>query len=466
MTHYRHSDLCKLASRMACATPLLIPFLVLATGCGGGTDDAQPQKKAPLVTVETVTAGEIVRSLELTGEVVPIEAIQISSTVEGPIGFLPWREGDRVEAGQKLVEIDREMYRAELKAAEAALAVAQAKLNDLNAGTRPEEIDKARQSVREAEQSAEFEKSDLDRIVQLVETGALPGEDVEKARVKQTAAEAKLQAARRHLDMLEAGFTRTAIAVQEAAVKETAAKLELAQARLNETIIVAPFAGTITKVYIRPGDMALARTPLLEMTDMGSLVLRFAVPESNAMAVRVGQTVTFELDALKGETFSTRVVRVYPELDPQMRTRLVDASLIDIEGIAPHMFVRVTLEIERAEGTLVVPVEAVLVSPEGHRIGFVVEDGIAFRRELLLGIEHGSQVQVVSGLKVGEKIAVAGNEQLRPGMPVRVAGEQAGGQPEGQGGKRGQSGRGGRGGQGGQGGQGVRKPGAQKGGPS
>ncbi|MGQ9918593.1 MAG: hypothetical protein ACUVS7_14360 [Bryobacteraceae bacterium] len=65
------------------------------------------------MTVEPVTSSEIRRSLDLTAEVLPVESIQISSAVEGPIGFLPWREGDCVEAGQKFVEISLEMYRGE-----------------------------------------------------------------------------------------------------------------------------------------------------------------------------------------------------------------------------------------------------------------------------------------------------------------------------------------------------------------
>ncbi len=288
----------KIARSMLAALSIALVF----AGCGGGDGGpAQPQKKAPLVQIETVSTGPIQRAIELTGEVTPIESIQISSTVEGPIGFCPRREGDHVEAGEKLIEIDREMYRAELKASEAALAVAQAKLDDLNAGTRPEEIEKARQSVREAEQSAAYEKADFERTAQLVESGALPGEDLDKSRVKLTAAEAKLSAARQQFEMLEAGFTRTAIAVQQASVNEAKAKLELAQARLNECVMTAPFAGTITEVFVRQGDMAAMKAPLLRMVDLESLVVRCAVPESQAGVVKQGMRAEVRLDALPGD---------------------------------------------------------------------------------------------------------------------------------------------------------------------
>jgi len=413
------------------AVVALLLLLVMA-GCGSRENSAQPQKKAPLVTVETVTTGEIIRSSDLTAEVVPVEAVQISATVEGPIGFCPWREGDRVEAGQKLIEIDREMYRAEVKAAEAALAVAQAKLDDLKAGTRPEEIEKARQSVREAEQSALFEKSDLDRIAQLVETGALPGEDIEKARVKQAAAEAKLNAAREQLDMLKSGSTRTTIAVQQAAVKEAQAKLELAQARLSECVIAAPFAGTITKVFVRRGDMATMKAPLLEMADLSSLVVRCAVPEANASEARPGMKAQVRLDALPGKTLSAEIARVFPQLDPRMRTRTIELSIQDKLELAPGMFGRVRLILESVPDAVTVPVQAVIITPGGAQVAFVVAAGKAAQRKVQTGIEEGGRIQILSGLKPGEKVIVSGQEKLKDGAEIRLPAPPAEGQPKGK----------------------------------
>ena len=407
-------------------------LLLVSAGCGGAENEEKPKKKAPLVTVESVTTGKIVRAVDLTAEVVPIETVQICSTAEGPIGFCPWRESDRVEAGQKLIEIDREMYRAEVKAAEAALTVARAKLDDLKAGTRPEEIDKAREGVREAAQSAKFEQSDLERIAQLVETGALPGEDLDKGRVKQVAAEARLNAAHRQLDMLEAGFTRTAIAVQDAAVKEAAAKLELAQARLNECAIAAPFAGTITKVFVRQGDMAAMKAPLLEMADLSSLVVRCAVPEANAAETRQGMKAQVQLDALPGKALPAEIARVFPELDARMRTRTIELVIRDNVELVPGMFGRVRLILESVRDAIIVPVQAVVVTPTGASVVFVASDGKAAQRKVQTGIEEGGRLQVVSGLNPGDKFIVSGHEKLKDGMQIRLPGAPGKGQPKGK----------------------------------
>jgi len=395
-------------------------------GCSGKEDGKDAgAKKVPTVVVEVVRKEPISRLLELTGETVAVQSVTISATVEGPISYCPWREGDRVETSSdkpvKLVEVNRELYRAEVNAADAALEVAKAKLADMKAGTRPEEIAKAREAVRQLEESAAFARNDLDRITRLVESGSLPGEALEKARVEHVGELAKLSSAKRHFEMLEAGYTKTAIAVQEAAVKESQAKLDLAKARLSECVILAPFSGTVTRVYVRAGDMAAVKAPLLEMADLSSLVIRVAVPEAHASAVQEEMAARVSLDSLPGKTFAAKVVRVYPELDRRMRTRTVELVLDEPAKLVPGMFARVHLVLESAENAVTIPQQAIALTPAGGKVAYVVADGKAVVRKVQTGIEQAGRVQVLAGLEPGEKVAVAGHEKLKDGMEVRVA---------------------------------------------
>jgi multidrug efflux pump subunit AcrA (membrane-fusion protein) len=396
-------------------------------GCGGKDDGkgSAASKKVPTVAVEAVRKEPIARLLELTGETVAVESVVISAMVEGPISYCPWREGDKVDVvpdkPTRLIEINRELYRAEVNAAEAALEVAKAKLADLKAGTRPEEIAKAQEAVRQLEESTTFAKNDLDRITKLVESGSLPGETLEKARVEHVAELSKLSSAKRHLEMLEAGYTKTVIAMQDAAIKESQAKLDLAKARLNECVIFAPFSGTITRVHVRPGDMASIKAPLLEMADMSSLVIRVAVPEAHASAVQEGMAAHVSLDSLPGKAFTAKVVRVYPELDRRMRTRTVELKLAEPAGLAPGMFARVSLVLESIENAVTVPQQSILLTPAGGQVAFVVAEGKAAVRKVKTGIEQAGRVEVLTGLEPGEKVIVTGHEKLKDGMEVRVA---------------------------------------------
>ncbi|MBM3303193.1 MAG: biotin/lipoyl-binding protein, partial [Deltaproteobacteria bacterium] len=216
----------------------LIPLVSLTLSCSKGADTAaQPspgKSQNVAVTVEQVRPQAISRVLETTGELVATNTVVLAAMAEGPIAFCPYREGDYVQAGQKLIEIDRPLYREEVTAAAAALAVARAKLTDLKAGSRPQEIAQAEETVRKLQEAVAFAKTDMERIGKLVEKGGFPIEAREKARVAFVDFETQLTSAEQRLEMIRLGPTKTTIAVQEAVAKEAEARLELAKAKLGE----------------------------------------------------------------------------------------------------------------------------------------------------------------------------------------------------------------------------------------
>lgn len=410
--------------------------LVVLSACGQTAANEPAAKEAklpPLVTVQRLEAKPIQNAVELTGEVVSLTTVTLSPTVEGTIRFCPWREGDRVSAGEKLVEIDRQTSQDDVRAAEASLAVAKAKLDDMKAGSRPEEVAKAQEAVKQAEESAGFAKTDLDRVAKLVQSGALAGETLEKARVAQVSEQSRLATARRQAEMVQAGFTKTALAVQEAAVREAQSRVDLARSRLAESILRAPFAGTITKVHARAGDTASVKMPLLELSSLASPVVRFAVPEAHAAALRVGMSTEIRLDGYPGKAFPGRVSRVFPDLDRRMRTRTAEASLQGGASLLPGMFARLRLILASVPDALVVPAQAVLTSPSGERFVFVADQGKAARRLVRLGIDGGEVVQILEGVAVGDAVVVAGHKKLKEGVPIREAPPEAKGKDQAKG---------------------------------
>ena len=425
---------------------LIVLVLFVAAGAGGvwyglsnGYAQSSPQnsgkKPRPLqVEVQPVRRGEIVQRLELSGEVVATDSVVIAATKEGPIEYCPWREGDTVTAGEKLIEIDREVHRAEARTAEADLAVARAKLADLKAGARSEEIDKAEASVRRWQATLAEARRSHERQKQLIADEFTSQQSVDQARERMEVAQAELAAAQETLRMLKAGPTETEIAVQESAVKQAEAKLDLAKAHLSECVVTAPFDGVITAVHVRPGDLATPRSPLLEMYAPDSLVIRFSVPEAQGSAVRPGLQVKATLDALNGQAFDAEITRVYPQLDEAMRTRTVEAKLTEPAEIVPHMFARLKLELQRADEAVLVPAEAVLTAPTGERYVFVVNQGKAHRQVIEPGIEQERTIQALSGLEPGQSVVVAGQPALRDGQPVRAGGQGSSGSGKSQGG--------------------------------
>ncbi|MFW6374315.1 MAG: efflux RND transporter periplasmic adaptor subunit [Thermodesulfobacteriota bacterium] len=413
--------------------PGIIIFVALIfAGCDATpiTADASQPKTEPAsgpktekpspVRVVTARHQVISREIEATGDVVAANRVTIRSSVEGPISWFPWREGDAVKKGERLVEIDRPVYREEVRGAEAALAVARARLADFRAGTREEEVAQAAETVRQLESCAVFAETDLTRVDQLVKTGALPEESLEKARVAFTKCETGLTAARARHRMLKAGPTATDLAVQQALVSEAEARLDMARARLAECVIHAPFDGVVAQVEVRPGDLAQAKAPLLTLIETASIVVRFSLPESGTRTLNGQIPVSAVFDALPGRSYPARIVRVYPEIDPRTRTRTVEARVEDAAELVPGMFARLAVVVESSEACVVLPDRALLTRSGGDPAAFVVVDGAAERRTVKTGIENGSCIQVVEGVRSGEQVIVAGHEKIKNGAPIKA----------------------------------------------
>lgn len=390
-------------------------------GCGSDADEKgeKKPKKTQYVQVTEAKKERIVESLETTGDVVAVNTVTMKATIEGPIAFCPWREGDRIEeVGQKLIEINRPLYRQELLAAKAALTVATAKLEDLKAGARPEEISQAKESVRQLADCTNFAKADLDRTRSLVKSGSLPGETVEKARVSFVKCQTQLVADEEALAMLEAGPTKTEIAVQIAAVEEAAAKWAIAQAKLDECTLKAPFAGVVTQVFARPGDLATPRAPLIKLMDPTSMVVRAGLPESCAADIDTDTEVTVSLDAYPNQTFKAKIDRVYPRLEWESRTRIIEIKITDPVQLIPRLFARVSVQGRVADDAVVVPDVAIITTPRGDKVVFVVSEGKASMRKVSLGLEQGQRIQIIDGVQAGEMVVVAGNLNLKDGVSV------------------------------------------------
>lgn len=238
-----------------------------------------------------------------------------------------------------------------------------------------------------AAESVKEQEAELNRIKILVQSGAVPGSQLDTARAKYEGARALLAKARE---------------------------------QAGDYSVDAPWDGVVSKVLVKDGDYVAPRVHLVEMYDPQSLVIKFAVPEAEATQVFKGMPVKVQLDAYAGKEFPGKVSRVYPELDSRMRTRTVEATLDYEIKLIPGMFARLQLPLQTVTDAVVVPAETVLVAGSGERHAFVVQVGKAARRRVEIGIEAGGRVQIVKGIQPGELIVTAGDEKLKDGLEVKV----------------------------------------------
>ncbi len=258
-------------------------------------------------------------------------------------------------------------------------------------------IGRQRGQVAQAASAAEAlqkEQRELTRVKSLVAAGALPGAELDQAKARVSSARALLASA----------------------AEST-----------GDAQIHAPWRGLVSKVYVAVGHVVAPMTPLVDVFDPTSLVVRFAVPERFSTRVKAGGAVRATLDAWPGRRLQGRIVRVYPELDRSTRFRTVEAVLDTKDQLVPGMFVRLQVVLREIEKAIVVPTEALVVTPKGERMVFVVRGGRAHRVAVTLGSSQQGIVRVLAGLKVGQAVVVAGNEKLKHGGLVRIDRGRAGG---------------------------------------
>ena len=245
-------------------------------------------------------------------------------------------------------------------------------------------------------------------------------------------------------------FEQTKFQYEAAATQYESAKLQLEYATIR-----SPFSGIITERLVEVGNLVNANDVVFRTADLDPLLARIHVPEKDIGQVRPGQSVRINVEG-SDQTHTGRVSLISPIVDPESGTVKVTVEIRDRMGtLRPGMFTTVNLVIAIQENVLQVEKKALVAEAEGS-YAFLFQDGTAEKRLLEIGIAEGDYVEVLSGLSDGDSIITVGQEGLRNGAPVRIAGqippaaEGMDGGPAGMGG--GPGAMGGRGGSGGEGG--------------
>ncbi|MBU3672289.1 MAG: efflux RND transporter periplasmic adaptor subunit [Sinobacteraceae bacterium] len=215
-----------------------------------------------------------------------------------------------------------------------------------------------------------------------------------------------------------------------AAKNANAARVDAARARLEDTVIRAPFSGRVGLRRVSVGSLISPGTVITTLDDSSLIKVDFAVPEINLTALRAGLPVTVTSVAYPGKRFSGKVASVDSRVDPTSRSVLVRAELPNGDGLLkPGMFLNVALQ--RDQRTAIVVPEEALVPEQNRQFVFVVTGGMAEKREVRIGSRSPGSVEIVQGLRAGERIVVEGTVKLRDSGPVRDLAKDLGGAAQG-----------------------------------
>ena len=319
---------------------------------------------APGVEVTQVKAIRLQDDAQAVGTLRSRQSVTLKPETSGRVARIVFADGARVKAGQLLVQLDDTLQRAELSQAQAQLSIARANLK---------------------------------RNQELVAQNFVAQRVLEESQANLQVAEAQVA---------------------------------LADARLQRMRITAPFAGTVGLRSINLGAYVKDGDSLVNLEDTSMLTVDFRLPERYQSQLAPGQVVQVQLDALPNRPFEAKVLAVDPLLDANGRSISVRAVMPPAADnvLRPGMFARVLIVFSVNERALVLPEEA-LVPQAGKQYAYVLDDqgeGDAKKRlsrrvEVALGARRGSDVEVVSGLRQGDTVVIAGQQRLqRDGTAVRV----------------------------------------------
>jgi len=325
------------------------------------------------VKVFEVKRQRISEKLLYTGLIEAWNKINITPDVGGKIAKIYVEEGDRVQKGQLLAELDTRAIRLQLEQAKAGYAVAEANHRDA--------------------------QRNMERMERLKSENAVSQQQYEQLELAFDAADAQLQQAR--------------------------AALNLANHNLDVSIMKAPFRGVVASKNAEVGDVInplmggfSPSSGVLTLMDFSQVKIEIEVSSQNIARIKKGMTALTRVDAFPDRTFPGKVSIVNLTADPMTRKFGVRITVDNPDlSLRPNTFGQVTLEVITHENSLVIPQIAVLE----NKYVFVAQDNnTVMRKEVTLGLQNTDMVEVVAGIDVGDLVVVDGNYGLEEGSKIEI----------------------------------------------
>ncbi len=350
------------------------------------------------VTIASAELTPVARTLSVTGTVNARDLIPVLPQATGlQIKQILVDEGDSVKSGQTLAILDSSVLQTQI-----AQAKAEVESNRAVVRQRQASLAQSRATLAEA-------NSNYERYRGLAEAGAISRQELETRSTTATTAREAISVAQAN------------IASAEADVRISIARLQQQQTQLNQTIVRAPVSGIIAEQTAQVGDVANNTQKIFSIIQNGALELQAKVPATNLAQVKINSAVVVTSDADSRLRLQGNVREIAPLVDPQSREATVRIDLPTTALLRPGMFASGAIMIANVPG-IAIPAKAVLPQSDGSAIAFVLTDGDIVRsQKITVGEVIGSaNVEIVNGLKIGDRVVVAGAGYLKDGDKVQV----------------------------------------------
>ncbi len=362
---------------------VILVIILAFAGCSGQKDGQENAATVPVKVME-VELGSVIQSLTYNGDIKAEFEVKVFSKIPDRIERFYVDAGDVVAKGAKIAQIYAETIEQAVTQAEASLTAARAQEANLKV-----EYERAQKLYKESAMS----KQQFDAI-------------------------------------------STQYEAIQAQVKQVEAGLATAKSRLADALITAPIAGIIGKRYYEAGDLAAPQLPVVSIVQMNRVKIAFNATETDLGKLRVGQKASVAVKSYPDTRFEGQVSKISPVLDPLTRMAEIEVIIENRDSkLKPGMYARVEVITGTIENTIVVPREAVIENTSLEQIDgdeqavknyyvYIVNSDKAHQRQLKVNYVNHRCIAVDSGIAIGEKLVVSGQNNLREDNLVKIINQE------------------------------------------
>jgi len=377
--------------------------------------------QAPTVAIAQVSREDLTASITSNGKIEPISPVTARAQFPTFVDKIMVTEGQNVHRGQLILSLNAADIQSQLAQARQDLLSAQTILQNARAGGPPNEVAQLAGDLQKAQaQVANLERTQA-ALAELVTKQAATQDELAKNQEALDEARANLQAFEQKTAALK---KQTNIDAEAAGlrVKQAEGQVQSLEEKLRSATVTAESDGTVYSLPVHANDYVKVGDILAEMADLRQVRVRAFVDEPDLGSLAPDEEVTVSWDAMPNRTWTGKVEQV-PKQVVARGTRSVGEVLCSVQNdkveLLPNVNVEVRILVRQRPGVLVVPRRAVSYENGQHYV-FVFDGEKIHRRQFEAGVASDKNYEVVSGLALGDKIALPGEIELKDGMEVRA----------------------------------------------
>jgi HlyD family secretion protein len=384
--------------------------------------------------------------LSATGYIVAHHTINVNSKVTGRLSWIGVEKGDKVKEGQVLVRLEDQEFRASYEQSRGALENAQAYLDELQHGSRPEEIQEAQHNLDEAQATLVNDKLTLDRTKQLAGGGVVSRQQLDDATAKFESDQQRVNSLERVFQLMKLGPRAEEVARAKGAVAQAQGQLDYAKSQLDATVIRAPVTGTILDRTAEKGELITAQFAsaaaggpqgsVVSLADLQDLQVELDIAQADFARLGPTQKAKVTTDAYPDKEYDGVIAQISPEANRQKATVQVKVQVLNPDKypsiqLRPEMNATVkfladeapksTTKTAQEPAGVYVPSTAIR-DRDGKKIVLIAYDGKAVAREVHV-LSQRSDGALVDGLVGGEPLITTAPATLKDGDKIKIKGQ-------------------------------------------